>query len=256
MTLLRRLGNKQGIFHKILPYFPPHDIYVEPFFGAGGAFFNKPRAKHNFLNDNDREVFNLYMVCLEERERLKYELARMPVHQALWEHWKDNIPEDRVLRAVRFLLYSNFGYMGMNASLCMIDRDPKAMALEELERLDFGEVKFGCSDFEPFLRSICIDSPEKAMNSCFCYADPPYLEDGDKRAYTPFTEAELGRLMDVLHWRGCKYAISEFDNPVVMEMAKARGLQVHVIGERSNMKNRRTEILITNYDPPRQLKLF
>jgi DNA adenine methylase len=256
MTLLRRLGNKQAIAHKIIPFFPPHDIYVEPFFAAGGLFFNKPRARHNFLNDNDSEVFNLYMVCLNDRERLKFELARMPVHQSLWEHWKKEIPADPVLKAVRFLFYSNFGYMGMKASLCMIDRDPKAATLEELERLDFGEVKFGCSDFEPFLKSICIDSPEKAWDSVFCYADPPYLEDGDNRAYTPFTEADTNRLFDVLDWRGCKYAVSEFDNPVVIQMAENRGLQTHVIGERKNMKNRRTEILITNYDPPRQLRLF
>jgi len=256
MTLLRRLGNKQAVAKKILPYFPPHDIYIEPFFGAGGMFFNKPRAKHNFLNDNDDDVFNLYMVVLEERERLKFELSRMPVHQSLWKHWKTNIPEDRVLKAVRFLFYSNFGYMGMNTSLCMIDRDPKSATLDELGTIDFGESKFGCDDFEKFLRSICIDSLEKASGTAFCYCDPPYFEDGDKRAYTPFTEQDLARLFDVLEWRGCKFAVSEFDNPTVAQMAKDRGLQVHIIGERQNMKNRRVEILITNYEPSRQLGLF
>jgi len=55
---------------------------------------------------------------------------------------------------------------------------------------------------------------------------------------------------------GCKYAVSEFDNPTVIQMAKDRGLQVHIIGERQNMKNRRTEILITNYEPSRQLTMF
>jgi DNA adenine methylase len=253
MTLLRRLGNKQAVAKKILPYFPPHDIYIEPFFGAGGMFFNKPRAKHNFLNDNDDEVFNLYMVVLEERERLKFELSRMPVHQSLWKHWKTNIPNDRVLKAVRFLFYSNFGVMGGDNAMRLEDRMPKNGVLQELQGIDMVNCTFWGDDFEPFLRAIRSD----IMDSCFTYCDPPYLntshnyQEGDA-----WNKSELARLFDVLEWRGCKFAVSEFDNPTVIEMARYRGLQVHIIGERQNMKNRRVEILITNYEPSRQLGLF
>jgi len=257
MTLLRRLGNKQAVAAKISPYFPPHDIYVEPFFGAGGMFFNKPRAKHNFLNDNDNEVFNLYMVVLEERDRLKFELSRMPVHQSLWKHWKTNIPEDRVLQAVRFLFYSNFGYMGKENTLHQAVVDPKSATLKELEMIDFGNTHFTCCDFEKAIRSIVCNDKETWHDSAFTYNDPPYLgTDHNYQEGDAWNESELARLMDVNDWRGCKYAISEFDNPIVVEMAKDRGLQVHVIGERQNMKNRRTEILITNYEPSRQLAMF
>jgi DNA adenine methylase len=254
MTLLRRLGNKQAMAAKLLPYFPPHDIYIEPFFGAGGMFFNKPRAKHNFLNDNDDEVFNLYMVVLEERERLKFELSRMPVHQSLWRHWKTNIPEDRVLKAVRFLFYSNFGYMGKPETMDMGKSVQFSYLIGEVDSFALDGCAFGCSDFEAFVRSISFDLENKAS---FIYADPPYLnqvhnyQEGDA-----WNESELARLFDVLEWRGCKFAVSEFDNPIVIQMAKDRGLQVHIIGERQNMKNRRVEILITNYEPSRQLGLF
>jgi len=257
MTLLRRLGNKQAVAKKILPYFPPHDIYIEPFFGAGGMFFNKPRAKHNFLNDNDDEVFNLYMVVLEERERLKFELSRMPVHQSLWKHWKTNIPEDRVLKAVRFLFYSSFGYMGQGDTLHFVDTDLKRPMLKEVERIDFGNAKFDCNDFETFIRKVTIFDKSTWFDAVFIYCDPPYLnqvhnyQEGDA-----WNESELARLFDVLEWRGCKFAVSEFDNPTVIQMAKDRGLQVHIIGERQNMKNRRVEILITNYEPSRQLSMF
>ena len=46
MSILRRLGNKKKLMDKLLPLFPPHKIYIEPFFGAGGVFFNKPKAKY------------------------------------------------------------------------------------------------------------------------------------------------------------------------------------------------------------------
>jgi len=255
MTLLRRLGNKQAVAAKIIQYFPPHDIYIEPFFGAGGMFFKKPRAKHNFLNDNDDEVFNLYMVVLEERDRLKFELSRMPVHQSLWKHWKTNIPTDPVLKAVRFLFYSNFGYMGKGNSLHIKAGNSTEITIKEIDLLDFGNCKFTSGDFEIAIRQISLmpDSVEEV----FCYNDPPYLNQAHNyQEGNAWNESELARLFDVLAWRGCKYAVSEFDNPIVIQMAKDRGLQVHIIGERQNMKNRRTEILITNYEPSRQLTMF
>lgn len=69
--ILRRLGNKQAIAEKIIPYFPAHKIYIEPFFGAGGMFFNKPKAKYNIVNDLDSDVFNLFDIILNRKDGLK-----------------------------------------------------------------------------------------------------------------------------------------------------------------------------------------
>ena len=55
-------------------------------------------------------------------------------------------------------------------------------------------------------------------------------------------------LFEMLDNTGCKFAISEFDNDFVMNQAKERKLNVIYIGERTNLKNKRTEILITNYE--------
>ena len=49
--ILNRLGNKSLIAKKIQTHFPKHDIYMEPFFGAGGMYFNKPKAKFNYINE-------------------------------------------------------------------------------------------------------------------------------------------------------------------------------------------------------------
>ena len=62
--ILRRIGNKNNIAKEIEKHFPIHKIYVEPFFGAGGMFFNKQRVGNNLLNDIDSEVFNLCCVVL------------------------------------------------------------------------------------------------------------------------------------------------------------------------------------------------
>ena len=69
--ILRRLGNKKKIAKKIQAYFPPHKIYIEPFFGAGGMFFNKPKAKYNIVNDLDSDVFNLFQCRYEPKRRIR-----------------------------------------------------------------------------------------------------------------------------------------------------------------------------------------
>ena len=69
--ILRRLGNKKKIAKQIQSYFPKHKIYIEPFFGAGGMFFNKPKAKYNIVNDLDSDVFNLFQVVMNQKEELE-----------------------------------------------------------------------------------------------------------------------------------------------------------------------------------------
>ena len=54
--MLYRIGHKQKLAKKIISHFPEHNVYLEPFFGAGGIFFNKPKVKFNFLNDLNKNV--------------------------------------------------------------------------------------------------------------------------------------------------------------------------------------------------------
>ncbi len=74
-VLLRRLGNKQRNAAKYLPLMPPHRIYFETFFGAGGMFFNKPLADYSYLNDLDGDVYNLFRVVLERADELAAKIA-------------------------------------------------------------------------------------------------------------------------------------------------------------------------------------
>ena len=110
--ILRRLGNKQKIAKDIQKHFPLHRIYIEPFFGAGGMFFNKPKAKYNIVNDLDSDVFNLFNVVLNQKEDLKKAFYMMPIHSDLLNHWKENEETEPIKKALRFLLFSNFTLLG------------------------------------------------------------------------------------------------------------------------------------------------
>lgn len=247
--ILRRLGNKKKIAKEILKYFPDHKTYIEPFFGAGGMFFNKPNAKYNIVNDLDGDVFNLFMVVMNQKDELEEAFYKMPIHSDLLKYWKHNKETEPIKKAIRFLFLSNFTFMGVGTLRVRGDNVKRDFYKYLNPTFDLlTNVNFSNKCFNSFLKSIEFRGGE------FIYCDPPYLETTDNYSNS-FTKTDSFELFETLEQTDCKWAMSEFNNPFILEQAKTRGLNVHIIGERQNLKNRRTEILITNYKT-NQLTLF
>ena len=244
--ILRRLGNKSAIASEIQKYFPPHKIYIEPFFGAGGMFFNKPKVNCNIVNDMDSDVSNLFNVLIDRKQELIDSLIIMPKHQDLLENWKKNEETEPIKKALRFLFLSNYTYLGNGYSLKLNSRNDIECIKTEINNLNdkLYAVQFANMDFRKFINSISIE--EQEIEKTFIYSDPPYLGTGDNYSNS-FNEQDSIDLFNTLQETGCKWAMSEFDNPFILQQAKERKLNVIIIGERQNLKNRRTEILITNY---------
>ena len=109
-------------------------------------------------------------------------------------------------------------------------------------------VQFMNLDFRKFFKGFQI---RKNQEQHFIYCDPPYLGTGDNYSDS-FNIDDSNDLFNELEKTGCKFAMSEFDHPFILEQAKQRNLNVIIIGERQNLKNRRTEILLTNYSNSQQ----
>ena len=262
--ILRRLGNKKKIAQQIQAYFPPHKIYIEPFFGAGGMFFNKPKAKYNIVNDLDSDVFNLFQVVMNQKEELEKAFYMMPIHSDLLDYWKVNQEIEPIKKALRFLFLSNFTLNGTGSAVrhqvssgAGGVKDSKDSFLKELEKtfLLLYDCNFTNFDFRKFLDKLGFHKDGRNdEEKTFIYSDPPYLDTSDNYSNS-FTHQDSAHLFDCLQNTGCKFAYSEFDHPFILEQAKERNLNVITIGERQNLKNRRTEILVTNYKN-NQLDLF
>lgn len=242
--ILRRLGNKTQMVDKITPHFPSHKVYIEPFFGAGGMFFNKPKVKYNIVNDLDGDVFNLFQVVMNFRKELEDAYLLMPIHTDLLEYWKENKEEEPIKKALRFLFLSNVTFMGTGDAIKFGTENPKNPVYNNMEQTAklLHDVQFMNKDFRKFFTSIQIREPE----STFIYCDPPYLETANNYV-SGFTEQDSFDLFDSLVETGCKFAMSEFNHDFIIEQAKGRGLNIISLGERQNLKNRRVEVLITNY---------
>lgn len=253
--ILNRLGNKKAIATEIQKYFPKHDVYIEPFFGAGGMFFNKPKAKYNIVNDLDSDVYNLYRQLIDNKEELVKWIELTPITEKQFKEWgKGKREKTDLLNAVRFLILSNFGFYGLYNSISVGAFNTKQIIINNIESTFslIKDVTFLNSDFRNIFNKI--KNKESKLNTTFCYCDPPYLGTDDNYSNS-FTKQDCIDLFDCLQASGLKFAISEFNNPFIIEQAKQRGLNVNYVCERQSIKNRNIEVLITNYDL-QHLKLF
>jgi len=242
--ILRRLGNKSKIASEIQKHFPAHKIYAETFFGAGGMFFNKPKSKYNIVNDIDSDVFNLFQVVSNQKDELEQAFKMMPIHSDLLQYWKENKETDNLKRALRFLFLSNVTFMGAGASITYGTENPKSIFFERLNKTFdlIHDVQFYNGDFRKFFKIL----RENQSEETFIYNDPPYIGTLDNYSDS-FTENDSLDLFDCLQNSGCQWAMSEFNNEFITNQAKERNLNIITIGERGNLKNFRTEILVTNY---------
>jgi len=61
--MIRYVGGKSRLAADIIPLFPPHRTYVEPFAGMARVLFAKPPSRTEVLNDLNEEVVNYLRVC-------------------------------------------------------------------------------------------------------------------------------------------------------------------------------------------------
>lgn len=249
--ILRRIGNKKRLSQKIISFFPNHDIYIEPFFGAGGIFFSKPLAKYNIVNDKDEEIFNLFKVLIERKEELYNLVNNMPIHESLLKYWNKNQETDPVFKAARFLLLSNFTYLGMPETIKLGVGNCKNILLDNFDRTYdmLRHVRFSNRDFRDFFNQINLRN--KTSEKTFIYCDPPYVRTTNNYNHS-FTQKDIIDLFNILteegsKFHGSKFAVSEFKSDFILDIVNKYKLNVIDIGERRNLGNRRIEILITNY---------
>ena len=261
--ILRRLGNKKAIAPKIIAQFPDHRIYIEPFFGAGGIFFYKPRAKYNLLNDLDADVANLWDVYFNRKDELIEAVEVIPYHEKLFQDWRTKTEDEPIRKALRFLFLSNFGYMGQDGIMDFRDQSHKKELLKNCKKtlLDVTDVQFMNTDFRKCFKKWCflpqlskrgLDGKRKTsldVGLVFIYNDPPYLSTTNNYSCGKdgWSKQDLTDLIELNIKSGAKFAISEFDNEEVIELAKSYNLNIINIVERRTIKSRNTEILITNY---------
>lgn len=76
--VLKYPGAKWKLASWIIGHMPQHTAYLEPFFGSGAVFFNKPASKVETINDIDGQVINFFRQLREHPAELTRLLELTP----------------------------------------------------------------------------------------------------------------------------------------------------------------------------------
>lgn len=109
-AIMKYPGSKWGSAQWIIEHFPEHHSYLEPFFGSGGVFFNKPRSNIETINDIDGDVVNLFQWIKDDPEKLAHEIYYTPYSREVYEMAYKKVPGSSLEKAVLFYIRLNMGH--------------------------------------------------------------------------------------------------------------------------------------------------
>jgi DNA adenine methylase len=108
------IGGKRKLADHIIPLFPDHQCYVEPFCGAAALFFMKSPSNVEVLNDVNNEIVNLFRVVKNHLEELYRQFKWVLTSRQNWE-WLKSTPSETltdIQRAARFLYLQKLAFGG------------------------------------------------------------------------------------------------------------------------------------------------
>jgi len=103
-TIIPWVGGKRKLAKHLLPLFPAHACYVEPFCGGAALFFMKEQSKAEVLNDINGDIVNLYRVIQNHLEEFIKQFKWALTSREMFKWLKDTPPETLtdIQRAARF----------------------------------------------------------------------------------------------------------------------------------------------------------
>ncbi len=264
LTFFRYIGGKSILSKLIVELIPEHEIYVEPFVGAGHVFFAKERSKIEVLNDADSKIANLfYCVAFHYKEfwsRFRWLVYSRAIRKKLSQELKkkETVKLGDVGSAVKwfFLAYSSFGgnpYGGFGYSTKGGEAKRLKNAMLRLRKIHkrlLGNVFIECLDFEDVMKKW--DS-EKT----FFYCDPPYYR--AEHYYSKlFQKEDHIRLLNRLKQAKGKWILSGYHNELYdTELKGFPYVEIDVpkpsygitVNSKHQTRPRATEVLWFNYEP-------
>lgn len=177
--LIPWIGGKTRLADKLLPLFPDHTCYVEPFAGAAGLLFKKEPSKVEVLNDINGDLVNLYRVVQHHLvEFLKcFEYADVGRQMFEWEQMKNPETLTDIQRAARFFYLQKLAFGGkvQGQTFGTATTSPPRLNLRRIEEdLTASHLRISRVHVEHLDWQECIRRYDR-KHTLF-YLDPPYWQ--------------------------------------------------------------------------------
>lgn len=255
--ILNYPGSKWTMAPWIVSIMPAHTTYLEPYFGSGAVFFNKPRSKIETLNDVDSRIVNLFRVLRDEPDELCRLIRLTPLsREEYWESYQVSV--DPVEDARRTLVRSWQAIGGKTASRTgwRSNINVNGSKVEEWGHLDqrimqvTRRLKKAQIEHQDALK--LLDRYNRA--DVLAYVDPPYLlSTRSKRHYAhEYTDADHEALLDLLQNFQGKVIISGYEHEMYNHMLDGWDKAHYEVSVETG--GRAIETVWTNFPIPNQLR--
>ncbi len=213
------IGGKRRLAARILPMFPAHLCYVEPFAGAAALLFLKDPAKAEVLNDINGDLVNLYRVVkhhLEEFVRqFKWALASREIFRWLQATPPETLTDIQSAARFYYLQQLCFGARVQGRTFGTSTTNPHGLNLLRLEeQLSAAHLRLSRVTIERLPWEECLARYDREHT--LFYLDPPYW--GTEGYGVPFELEQYARLAAAMRELEGKAILSINDVP---EMRRA-----------------------------------
>lgn len=171
------IGGKRRTAKHILPLFPAHECYVEPFCGAAALYFLKTPGKIEVINDINGELVNLYRVVKHHPEEFVRQFKWALVSRQIYK-WLQITPEETltdIQRAARFYYLQKQAFGGKVAEHSFgtsTTSPPRFNLLRIEEELSAAHLRLSRTVIEHMDWQQCIERYDRPHTLFYC--DPPY----------------------------------------------------------------------------------
>ncbi|EMJ7958869.1 TPA: DNA adenine methylase [Escherichia coli] len=243
------IGGKRRLAKHILPLFPAHTCYVEPFCGAAALYFLKTPSKTEVINDINGELVNLYRVVKHHLEEFVRQFKWALVSRQIYK-WLQDTPEETltdIQRAARFyyLQKQAFGGKVVDHSFgTSTTSSPRFNLLRIEEELSMAHLRLSRTLIEHLDWHQCIERYDRPHTLFYC--DPPYW--GTEGYGVEFGLENYDHMADLARSIKGKMIISVNDIPEMRQTF--RGLNIQTVGINYSLAGKsspRQELVICNF---------
>ena len=244
------MGGKRRLAKQLLPEFPQHECYVEPFCGAAALFFMKEPAKVEVINDINRDLVNLFRVVQHHLEEFIRQFKWALVSREMFK-WLDSTPVHvltDIQRAARFyyLQQMSFGAKPTGRVFGTATTSaPKLNLLRLEENLSQAHIRLSRVFIEQLPWDQCVERYDRPHT--LFYLDPPYWQTAGYGVDFPFDQYK--RMAQLAAGAKGKMVISINDHPDIRQVFDGFRIKetslAHTVG--GNNSNKVGELIICNW---------
>lgn len=216
----------------IVPKFPAHKIYIEPFVGAGSIFFHKEPSEVEIINDKDEGIASFYKYIQTHSTPPQMPFAYCTREQFL--KWKDLQPKNDEERFIKQFIVQQCSFRGNRRTY----KPSNGKGGTRPYNLKLNNFLSAYPEYHQRLKGVTILNKDFRevisqydSSDSFTYLDPPY-ETGDVHDVTVaayeddwYGRVKLDDIKETVEGMKGKWMISFSENKKFIEMMSAYNIE-------------------------------